>query len=86
MDFIGFDLGKVSSQVCILTEDGELVERRIKTDREHISELLGKRSPARILIESSTESEWVARFLEEIGLEVVVADPNARAHVCPQKP
>lgn len=23
MDFIGFDLGKVSSQVCIITEDGD---------------------------------------------------------------
>ena len=79
MDFIGFDLGKVSSQVCIITEDGELVERRIKTDREQICELLGKRSPARILIESGTESEWVARFLEALGHEVVVvADPNAR--------
>jgi len=76
MDFIGFDLGKVSSQVCILTEDGELIERRIKTDREHISELLGSRPPARLLIEASTESEWVARHLEELGLEVVVADPN----------
>jgi transposase len=76
MDFIGFDLGKVSSQVCILTEDGELIERRIKTDREHISELLGSRPPARLLIEASTESEWVARYLEELGLEVVVADPN----------
>ncbi len=46
MDFIGFDLGKVSSQVCILTEDGELVERRIKTDRGHICELLGTPPPA----------------------------------------
>jgi transposase len=76
MDFIGFDLGKVSSQVCIITEDGELVERRIKTDREHISELLGNRPPARILIESGTESEWVARYLEALGHEVIVADPN----------
>src|SRR5215213_7327223 len=76
MDFIGFDLGKVSSQVCIITQDGELIERRIKTDREHIYELLAKRAPARVVIESSTESEWVARYLEEIGLEVVVADPN----------
>ena len=76
MDFIGFDLGKVSSQVCITTEDGELIERRIKTDREHISELLGSRPPARILIESGTESEWVARYLEGMGHEVVVADPN----------
>jgi transposase len=76
MDFIGFDLGKVSSQVCILSEDGELIERRIKTDRDHIYELLAERAPARVVIESSTESEWVARYLEEIGLEVVVADPN----------
>jgi hypothetical protein len=32
MDYIGIDLHKTSSQVCILTEGGELVERRIKTD------------------------------------------------------
>lgn len=76
MDFIGFDLGKVSSQVCILTEDGEMIERRIKTDREHICELLGTRPLARILIESGTESEWVARHLEALGHEVIVADPN----------
>lgn len=40
MDFIGFDLGEVSSQVCVTTDDGGLIECRIKTDREHISELL----------------------------------------------
>jgi transposase len=76
MDFIGFDLGKVSSQVCVITEDGELIERRIHTDREHIGKLLGNRTSAHILIESSTESEWVARFLEELGHEVIVADPG----------
>jgi transposase len=76
MDFIGFDLGKVASQVCIITQDGELIERRIKTDREHLAKLLGSRAPARILIESSTESEWVARYLEELGHEVIVANPN----------
>jgi transposase len=31
MDYIGIDLHKNSSQVCILTEDGELIERRIKS-------------------------------------------------------
>src|SRR3954464_11370194 len=76
MDFIGFDLGKVASQVCIITQDGELIERRIKTDREHLAKLLGSRAPARILIESATESEWVARYLEALGHEVIVADPN----------
>ncbi len=76
MDFIGFDLGKVHSQVCIITADGELLEHRIKTDREHLTKLLGSRPPARILLEAGTESEWVARHLETLGHEVVVADPN----------
>lgn len=34
------------------------------------------RPPAKILIEASTISEWVARLLEGLGHEVVVADPN----------
>ena len=76
MDFIGFDLGKVASQVCIITQDGELLEHRLKTNREQLAKLLALRPPARILIEAGTESEWVARCLEELGHEVIVADPN----------
>lgn len=76
MDHIGIDVHKTSSQVCILTGDGELIERRIKTTRESFGQLLGARLPARILIEASTESEWVAQCLEGLGHEVVVADPN----------
>jgi transposase len=34
------------------------------------------RARARILIEASTESEWVAQHLESLGHEVIVADPN----------
>lgn len=76
MEHIGIDVHKNSCQVCVLTEDGALVERRIKTERASLSALFGDRPPARILIESSTESEWVARCLEELGHEVIIADPN----------
>jgi transposase len=76
MDYIGIDLHKNSSQVCILTEDGELIERRIKTGRESFDELFSERPPARILVEASTESEWAARHFEGLGHEVIVADPN----------
>ncbi len=76
MDFIGIDVHKRESQVCILAAEGELVEKRIRTERERFAELLKERPRARILIESSTESEWVARCLEGLGHEVVVADPN----------
>src|SRR5918992_5837987 len=76
MDYVGIDLHKTSSQVCTLTEDGELIERRIKTDRESFDKLFAERPPARILVEASTESEWAARHFESLGHEVIVADPN----------
>ena len=76
MDSIGFDLGKVASQICVITGDGELIERRLKTDRQHLSQFFAGRSPARVLLETGTESEWVARHLESLGHEVVVADTN----------
>ena len=76
MEKIGIDVHKTASQVCILTETGEVLERRIQTSRESLSRHLGNREAARILIEASTESEWVARCLEQLGHEVVVADPN----------
>jgi len=70
------DLHKRESQLCILTDAGELVERRIATTRQRLTEVLGARPPARILLEASTESEWVARHLESLGHTVIVADPN----------
>ena len=76
MEHIGIDVHKGESQICILTEEGELIEKRIRTDRDRFGVVLGKRPRARILIEASTESEWVARCLEGLGHEVIVADPN----------
>jgi len=76
MDTIGLDLHKRESQLCIISEDGSISERRIVTSRERFTAVLGNCSPARILLEASTESEWVAQHLESLGHEVVVADPN----------
>jgi len=38
--------------------------------------VFGRRPKAKIIVEASTESEWVARCLEDLGHEVIVADPN----------
>jgi len=73
---IGIDVHKNQSQICFLTEGGELKQIRTRTERERFAAVLGERAKARILIEASTESEWVARCLEELGHEVIVADPN----------
>jgi transposase len=76
MDTIGIDLHKRESQLCILAEDGTVTERRIVTSRERFTTALGERPRARILLEASTESEWVAQHLEALGHDVVIADPN----------
>jgi transposase len=76
MDTIGIDLHKRESQLCIITTDGELLEARIATSRERFTAMLGGRPRARVLLEASTESEWVARHLEGLGHDVIVADPG----------
>jgi transposase len=76
MDHLGIDVHKRESQLCIITEHGEVIEKRIRTERGRFAEVLGGRPKAKILLEASTESEWVARCLEELGHEVIVADPN----------
>jgi len=76
MDIIGLDLHQRESQLCLGDADGTITERRIVTSRERFTAVLGSRPRARILLEASTESEWVARHLESLGHEVVVADPN----------
>jgi pyridoxine 5'-phosphate synthase PdxJ len=76
MDIIGLDLHKRDSQLSIKAEDGTITERRIVTSRERFTAVLGGRGQARILLEAPTESKWVARHLESLGHEVIVADPN----------
>jgi hypothetical protein len=61
MDYVRIDVHKVASQICVIAEGGELIERRVRTHRSRFAEVLGDRPRARILIEASTDSEWVAR-------------------------
>jgi transposase len=76
MEIIGLDLHKRESQLCREDEQGTIREQRIVTTRERFTAVLGNRPRARILLEATTESEWVARHLEALGHEVIVADPN----------
>ncbi|MGC4001581.1 MAG: IS110 family transposase [Anaeromyxobacter sp.] len=76
MDHIGIDLHKKDSQLCILNAEGGVLEVRIPTRADRFAEVLANRPRAKLLLEASTESEWVARHIESFGHEVIVADPN----------
>lgn len=77
MRFIGIDVHKNQSQICILDQQGGLqLEARVSTTRPDLADRLRPFLPARIVLEASTPAEWVARHLESLGFEVLVADPG----------
>ena len=76
MEYGAIDLHKQESQTRLVKENGEIGDYRIATTRERFTGLFWGRPRMRILLEASTESEWVAQHLESFGHEVIVADPN----------
>ena len=77
MEYGAIDLHLRHSEVRIVSETGAvLCERRIVTAAGAFRTLFEGRGPMRVLLESGTESEWVAQTIEGCGHEVIVADPN----------
>jgi hypothetical protein len=54
------DLHLLRSQIRIVDEDGRVVvDTRIDTSAASFETLFGRYPPMRVLLESSTDSEWV---------------------------
>ena len=77
MENCGIDLHQKSSQVTVVDEEGEVLERAtIPTTRAGLERWFGSRARMRILVEASGSSPWVVRVLQELGHEVDVIDPR----------
>jgi transposase len=77
MVYGAIDLHMRYSQIRII-DDAGIVQRdqRVVTSRERLVQAFASHGPIRILLETGTESEWVAQALEAAGHTVVVADPS----------
>jgi len=76
MEYCGIDLHAEYSQICILDEDGEVMETsRIWTSRKALERFF-RRDRMRVVIEAGGSSPWVSRLLESLGHEVVVCSPR----------
>lgn len=76
MDYCGIDLHAEYSQVCILDEDGEVMETsRVRTSRKALERFFC-RDRMRVALEAGGSSQWVSRLLGSIGHEVVVCSPR----------
>jgi transposase len=77
MEYGAIDLHARKTLIRIVAADGAVVlDRTITTTREGFAQVFGGRARMRVLLETGTESEWVAQVIEADGHEVVVADPN----------
>lgn len=77
MEYGAIDLHLKTSLIRIVDADGVVLEdRTIATTRKMLTQVFGGRPRGRVLVESGTESEWVAQTVEACGHEVIVADPN----------
>ena len=77
MVYGAIDLHMQQSQIRIIDADGVVLrDKRVRTSRERLVQAFAEVGAIRIVLETGTESEWVAQALEAVGYEVVVVDPN----------
>lgn len=77
MVYGAIDLHMRASQIRIIDDVGVVVrDQSVPTTRERLTQAFATHGPMQILLETGTESEWVAQALEAAGHEVIVADPN----------
>lgn len=82
--YIGCDLHKRTSNLCVKTRDGRtLLETKIQTTKEAFAEVLDEYKGAHIVFEPVSQSWWLGDVLEGMGLIVYLAnarDVKAIAH------
>jgi transposase len=74
---IGCDLGDKSSELCVVTMDGQKSRPKpLKTTRLAFREFFAERPSAHVVIEVGTHSRWVHEELTKLGHKVTVANPR----------
>ncbi len=74
---VGIDLGDKVSRVCVLDQDGAIIEESsVRTTDGALRQRFAAMPPTRVALEAGTHSPWVSRLLEECGQEVLVANPR----------
>jgi len=74
---VGLDVGDRYTQICVLDEDGEVLEEgRVATSPRAFRQRFAALPPSRLVLEAGSHSLWAHRLLEEVGHEVIVANPR----------
>jgi transposase len=74
----GIDVGDKRSQICVLDEDGEVVEEtQIPTSKAAVKRVFARRERMRVTLEVGVHSPWLSDLLRDCGHDVIVANPRS---------
>lgn len=74
---VGLDLGDRYSRLCVLDADGQILEEgRLATTQVALRRRFASSGRCRVVVEIGTHSPWVVSLLEELGHEVIPANPR----------
>jgi len=77
MVHVGIDLDKHSSQIAILTEDGEVMQQRLANDVTRLEEFFRDLPPhTPVAIEASGTWWWLVDLLERLGHDPILSHPK----------
>jgi transposase len=75
---LGLDLGDRRSHYCLLDRRGREVEQAVvETTPSALRAFFKRMKGARLVLEMGTHACWIADMAEELGLEVLIANPRA---------
>jgi transposase len=77
MVHVGVDLDKRSSQIAVLTDDGEIVQQRLANDAVPLEKFFAQLPPQTpVAIEASGTWWWLVDLLEHLGHRPVLSNPK----------
>jgi transposase len=77
MVHVGIDLDKRSSQIAVLTEDGEIAQQRLPNDAGVLEKFFAQFPPQTpVAIEASGTWWWLVDLLEQLGHRPVLSNPK----------
>jgi transposase len=77
MEHVGIDVHQKYSEICWLSEEGKVKQRRrLPTTEASLRRFFGRLSAVQVVLESTCVTPWVSRLIGEMGHEVVVLNPR----------
>ena len=74
---LGLDLGDRQSSLCLISAGGDLLEEgQVPTTKQALASLFERLEPCRVVIEACGHVHWIASLVEQLGHEVIVANPR----------